>query len=250
MAAFCLLAFWSLRLHATPRPLTSLFEEAGKAYQAGEFNRAREIYSSLVAERKNDPNLYYNLANTYYRLNDPGWAILWYERALRLKPLDSDIRYNLALAKKVLKDNQDNPIQKIFQLPPTGLLLWISTVFLWIWAGVLISYFWKKTWVHDALKTVAAVSFFLWLVLIGWGGFRLWDESQSWAVVLTQNAQIRSGPGTDFVVGATIPAGLKVLLFDEKDGWSLLGVARLGIKGWTQSTNIERVDLAEEQLSR
>ena len=53
---------------------------ADAAYRKGDFARAAALYE---AELKEGPafTLYYNLGNTYYRLNDYGKAVLNYQRA-------------------------------------------------------------------------------------------------------------------------------------------------------------------------
>ena len=43
--------------------------------------------------------LYYNLGNAYYRMDDITHAVLAYERALLLSPGDTDVRFNLQMAR-------------------------------------------------------------------------------------------------------------------------------------------------------
>ncbi len=89
--------------------LTDHLDRAYDAYHAGEvattvgakeqdFNRALRLYSQLEGE-PGDGKLYYNIGNTYFQLEQYGWAILYYLRAQRLLPRDDRIQFHLALAR-------------------------------------------------------------------------------------------------------------------------------------------------------
>lgn len=47
-------------------------------------------------------DLYYNLGNTYYQLQEYPWAILYYEKALALSPYDKEAAHHLKLSQKEL----------------------------------------------------------------------------------------------------------------------------------------------------
>jgi len=236
----------ALAFQATVRAQTSpasLFEDAAKAYQSSQYLKAREIYESMLTERRGDAALYYNLGNTYFRLGDRGHAILWYERASMLEPHDNDIQYNLSLAKADIKGAEEDIWDKILAYPEAHGLLWISTVLLWMWTGTL-----SLTWIRPRLssrrfKRGIAISFALWIVAAGWGNWRLWNESRPWSIIVAPEAQIKSGPSDDFPVGATAPAGLRVLVLEERDGWTLVGLTNAGIKGWVPKGTVERLEM-------
>lgn len=77
---------------------------ADSAYNGDNFQLAVELYSNAIAEQGPSADLYYNLGNSYYRLKQPGKAVLCYERALRLDPTDSDLRANLEFVNSKLTD--------------------------------------------------------------------------------------------------------------------------------------------------
>jgi tetratricopeptide (TPR) repeat protein len=58
------------------------------------FNGALEIYQRLAVEHQAAP-LFYNVANCYFQLGEYPWAILYYERALAIRPRDRRIREQL-----------------------------------------------------------------------------------------------------------------------------------------------------------
>jgi pentatricopeptide repeat protein len=72
--------------------------QAGEYYRNGEFDKAIEIYEELRNEGYEGTSLYFNLANSYYRIGRLGYAILNFERALDISPTDEDVKHNLAFA--------------------------------------------------------------------------------------------------------------------------------------------------------
>ncbi len=77
--------------------------EADSAYQKGKYEEAAQMYEQLLTKGEN-AYLYYNLGNAYYRMHDIAHAVLNYERAALLEPGNSDIRFNLALARSKTED--------------------------------------------------------------------------------------------------------------------------------------------------
>ena len=74
------------------------------AYAESNFNDAIKIYEAVIAEQGGSLPLYYNLGNAYYRANQPGKAILNYERALLIDPSNADVKFNLELARSKTVD--------------------------------------------------------------------------------------------------------------------------------------------------
>lgn len=66
---------------------------ANQAYLRHDYAAAVSLYEHKLTTLKS-PELYYNLANAYYRQKNYGAAILNYERALRLAPHNEAIREN------------------------------------------------------------------------------------------------------------------------------------------------------------
>ena len=82
--------------------------EANKAYSDDKYEQAIELYNKAKAEKGESSNLYYNIANCYYRLGQVGEAVLYYERALKLNPGNDDARYNLKLVNEKNSLETDN----------------------------------------------------------------------------------------------------------------------------------------------
>ena len=72
-----------------------LFKEANELYQQNDIAGAQSTFESILAAGINSSELYYNLANCYYKTGAIPNAILYYEKALKLTPNDPDIAFNL-----------------------------------------------------------------------------------------------------------------------------------------------------------
>ncbi len=81
------------------------FDEANALYRAEKFDLAAKKYESIVSqEKKHSSELYFNLANSYYKLNKIAPAIYNYEKALLIDPANDDARNNLVFAQKMMID--------------------------------------------------------------------------------------------------------------------------------------------------
>ncbi len=84
--------------------LTGVFGEANKAASVGDYDAAIARYQELVDAGVEDPDVYFNLATSYAHVADYPRAILYYERALVLRPSDSKASEGLHDAERALEE--------------------------------------------------------------------------------------------------------------------------------------------------
>jgi hypothetical protein len=77
-----------------------LWAKGNACYKAGQYDSARALYEQIAQQKPDNACLYYNLGNTYYRLNKIGPAVLNYERAIRLDPEYRLAKENILLTKR------------------------------------------------------------------------------------------------------------------------------------------------------
>ncbi len=87
--------------------------EADVLYSSGAYEQALHAYESIITTRGISSELYYNIGNCYYKMNDIAKAILNYERAMLLNPNDDVIHFNLELAKSKTID-KITPLSELF----------------------------------------------------------------------------------------------------------------------------------------
>ena len=89
-------------------------QQADNLYAQEHYREAAEIYESILKNQGVSKELYYNLGNCYYKLDEVALSVLNYERALLLDPSDSDTKANLALARGKTADKVTPPSEMFF----------------------------------------------------------------------------------------------------------------------------------------
>ncbi|QLE01334.1 tetratricopeptide repeat protein [Galbibacter sp. BG1] len=97
----------------------ALFKKGNDFYNEGKYQKAIDAYLEVSENNEHSAALYYNLGNSYYKLNQIAPSIYYYEKALLLDPNDQDIQNNLQFAKNMTIDAIDvmpqTGIDKIFE---------------------------------------------------------------------------------------------------------------------------------------
>lgn len=86
---------------------SALISEADQAYMDNDFEKALDLYLQAAETEGSSSALYYNIGNTYYRLNELGNAVLYYKKSLKIDPKNSDAQTNLDFVKTKLIDEQE-----------------------------------------------------------------------------------------------------------------------------------------------
>ena len=229
----------------------NLKEKADSAYLQEKYDDAIALYDSLAAVEGSSVEVYYNLGNCYYKLDDMARAVLNYERALLLSPGDEDIRVNLELARS-------KTIDKIVPHHEVFLVTWwrsfVNLTGADLWSVLSIVFFVAML----ALVFMYLFASSVWLQKSGfYGGFVMllccivtnicaWQQSErreerSGAIVMSSSAVVRSTPsasGTDLFV---LHEGTRVDITDNSmREWKEIVLAD-GKKGWISTSQIERI---------
>src|SRR4051812_28063954 len=77
---------------------TVQWQKAASFYAAKQYDSAAIYFEQVAAMKPRNADLYYNLGNSYYKLNKVALSILNYQRALRITPDHKLAQDNLALA--------------------------------------------------------------------------------------------------------------------------------------------------------
>ena len=246
----------ALAVALTPRPALAdghgdlaAFQNANRMYDDGEYEEAALSYERLIGLGADDPTLYYNLANAYYKTDDLGRAILNYTRARRLAPFDADIAANLELALRKadtspsLRTRPPALAQLAERLPP-GLAPPIALA-CWIALGVLASA-WALGWAWSrsraALRTAVALAALAALFAsIAFGeyiGDRHW---RSVGIITAETVEVFSGPGERYASRFNLDAGDEATIIQTRGGWSRISVPGSEFEGWIRQSGAETV---------
>ena len=123
--------------------------EADSAYAKNDFATAVELYESILQNGDESAAIYYNLGNSYYKMDNIAKAVLNYERALLLTPGDSDIRFNLELA-------QSKTVDKVTPMSEMFFITWIRSL-----TDMQSEKGWARTGIIAFILTILALVLFI-----------------------------------------------------------------------------------------
>lgn len=224
--------------------------EADSAYAQQKYQVAIEQYEQLLKQGVS-ADLYYNLGNAYYRTDDITRAIINYERALLLSPGDSEIRFNLQLARSKTID-KITPESEMFFVTWYHSLVNLMSVDGWAFMALcslalavilsLVYLFSERIWLRKFgffSGLVLIVIFVMSNVFASHQKTKLLDRTG--AIVISSAATVKSTPaenGTDLFV---LHEGTRVEITDNsmKD-WKEIRLAD-GKEGWIESKRIELI---------
>jgi len=97
-------------LEVNPRSIEGTYNLGNSLYKQGKFPEAAEQYQLIAAQEKDPVKLaqvFHNLGNISMKNKQYDKSIQAYRQSLRLNPKDDETRYNLALAQKLLENQQN-----------------------------------------------------------------------------------------------------------------------------------------------
>ena len=219
---------------------------AEAAYTAEQYDKAVELYESVLRSYGDSHELYYNLGNSYYKIGKIAHAILNYERALLIKPGDSDIRFNLELAKQ--QTDKIEPLKKFFlkewfdsiqnlisvdSWATTGIVCFI------LFIGCLVLFFFSK-WMR--LKKIGFYFSIVLFVIVVFANIFAYNQkseliNRNGAIVFAPTVTVKSSPddsGTDLFV---LHEGTKVFIRGNVGDWREIELED-GNVGWINKKDI------------
>jgi tetratricopeptide (TPR) repeat protein len=233
---------------------------AGEAYaaywQKGNDLYAKKVYDSaamcfekIAAGKPSTPEVYYNLGNTYYRLNKVGLAVLNYERALRLNPDYKEAKENLMLTQNRIA-NHIAEVPEIFfmkwwqaitrQDKATMWAVWGAVLFLAALAILTLKRFKKSISGETTGRAVALLGFF-WMVTLLFGFVAAGRAGKSaGAVVMLNDTPLNPTESHSLKAVCQMPEGTVVTILQEKDNLMQVRIPD-GRTGWVPATVVEKI---------
>ncbi|RED48757.1 tetratricopeptide repeat protein [Seonamhaeicola aphaedonensis] len=225
----------------------SLFEEGNALYNEGKYAEAIDKYMAILESEKHSADLYFNLGNAHYKLNNIAPSIYYYEKALQLEPNDKDINNNIAFARNMTIDAID-------VIPDTGfsrLLKGITNTFSFDnWARVsialvfcfvllfLVYYFAFSTLIKRLTFISSLVSLFLVCVTLAFAFYKFnLDKKDNPAIIFTQEAKVKSDPNVRSDEVFRLHEGTKVQVVNSYNNWKKIELSD-GKTGWIVSEDI------------
>ena len=229
---------------AGPSGLESSWQSANQFYSDGNYEDAVNQYESILNSGYESSELYFNLGNAYFKLNQIPSAILYYEKARKLAPEDEQINFNLALANSRIVD-------KMEPLPEFFLRTWwkgardIFSSNRWAGTGI---FFFILALISAAVFIISTqviqrkISFWAGVVFLGFMMISLTFSYSSYheysrqtsGIIFTPTVTVKSSPSDGSVDLFVIHEGTKVLVTDRVENWCEVKLAN-GNVGWVRT---------------
>ena len=224
--------------------------KANKAYSDGFFANAAELYKNVISSGYESVDLYYNLGNACYKMNDYASAILYYEKARKLDPGNEDVNFNLKIANSKITDKIE-PIPELFYKRWYRVLVESFSVDKWARTGLvtlflslvgLAFYVISKRlivrkvgfWIGISLVLVSVFTF-----LFAWQGYNeILNRKEG--IVFSPTVTIKSSPDEKSVDLFVLHEGTKVELLDNIGGWYEIRIVN-GSVGWVPGNALEKI---------
>jgi tetratricopeptide (TPR) repeat protein len=224
-----------------------IYASAGEAYKNMQYRDAAASYEQLLAQGYRIAEVYYNLANCYFKTDSIARSILNYERALRLSPDDEDAAHNLRLA-------QQRTIDRIEPVPRPSLIIkwnrflesastdgWGTFALIALWAAFATAAVGLFSGARRILFSLAGILFFasvFFLMLSTLQARR--NASDASGIIMSASVNVKSAPDGSAGNIFLLHEGTKVQVVDRVGDWNKIRLAD-GKIGWIERTAVEKI---------
>ena len=227
-----------------------VFANANQAYQAGNYRLAADSYESILKNGNVfSQELYFNLGNAYFRLNQIGLSVLNYERALRLDPSDTDVQQNLVVARSRVSDDIE-PITNVFFIRWWHNLrgvfpadTWATFGLFFLWLGAAGFALWlldkeRQRKKYGFITGLAAVPLSILMFLLAQNAATVMKTPL--AIVISSQTMLRNAPDPNATTVNTLHEGLKIEILDKIGSMTKVKLPN-GEDGWLPTTDVEKI---------
>jgi hypothetical protein len=224
---------------AIPQP-DSAFARANQAYNRGEYADAVQGYRAILAQQGYSVPVLFNLGNAWWRLNQPGRAVLNYERALRLAPGDEAIANNLRRVQQqaALPATQSAPLSRKLGLVSLDALAWIGVAASLTLCTTILIMRSRRPKALPVIRSTAVVSA---IVLVATGVILIcsWPDIDR-AVVLADATPVHIAPALAADVSFRLKPGTLVDEGSRYEGYVMVHTDD-GRSGWVSAQQVARI---------
>ena len=226
----------------------TLFVSANELYRNGAFEEAIKKYKKIESQDTVSSELYLNLGNAYYKLNKVGPTIFYYEKALKLDPLNVDVKNNLIFAKRLALDNIEEVPKTVFQRINKNYLQklsyndWAIVVVVLSFSSAiffLLFYFGYSSTRKRIYFTTSGISLLLLIfsIFITYNQYSQTTKNIE-AIVFVKKTAVRNAPTFNSEEIFILHEGTKVMVLDAVDNWKKIKLID-GKQGWMIADEIK-----------
>lgn len=225
-----------------------LFEQGNTLYNDGKYQEAINKYMAILETDVHSAELYFNLGNAHYKLNNIAPSIYYFEKALQIQPNDSEIQNNLNFARNMTLDAIDvipevgiskvlNNASNVFSFDTWAIL---AVCFVIVSVFLFINYYLSngpKTKRFSFTFGFAAIFLMIGSLTAAFHKFNL-DKNNKPAIVFVQETRVRNEPNLRSEEAFRLHEGAKVQVLDTIENWKKIKLSD-GKTGWISGSDIQ-----------
>lgn len=226
----------------------AIFDQANTLYNEGKYADAIDKYTSILKSGNHSAELYFNLGNANYKLNNIAPSIYYYEKALQLAPNDNDIKNNIAFARNMTIDGIDvvpeSGFSKLIKSITNAFSFdaWakLSIVLVFCFVVLFLIYYFTYSSLKKRLTFISSLTALFLCCLAVIFAFHKYDldKNDKPAIVFAQESKIKSEPNLRSEESFRLHEGTKVQVLDTIAEWKKIKLSD-GKTGWVLSEDIK-----------
>ncbi|MCZ4318287.1 tetratricopeptide repeat protein [Aequorivita viscosa] len=228
----------------------NLFDQGKELYKNGKYQQAINAWMQILDKGEHSAELYFNLGNAQYKLNQIGPSVYYYEKALQLSPNDSDIKNNLAFA-------ENARIDSIEPLPQTVFSKWyksiagvftfngwavLAVIFSILFVALFLFYYFAYTEKRKRLLFASSMFAGIFLVATLTMAFLTYSDftKKQPAIIFASEIEVKTEPSMGSSVAFILHEGTKVQISAQDGNWYRITLAD-GKDGWIPATDLKQL---------
>ena len=223
----------------------SLFINANQDYANQSYSLAIDKYQSIISSGTESSELYYNLGNSYYRVNEIHQAIYFYEKSLKINPNFTEAIENLELCNQLLIDKIEKMPEIFYKIYYENLknflsIKWwkiTSLIFIWIYFLFYLTKILFKKRFNFSQNIFLVFSLLFFVIYQDISNDSLENKE---AIIFSQVIDIMSAPSNQANKLFTLHIGSKVTINDQIENWVNISLAN-GSKGWVALRHLKEI---------
>ena len=229
----------------------TLFNQGNSLYNEGKFQDAITTYEAILETENHSAELYFNLANAYYKLNRIAPSVYYYEKALLLNPNDNDIKNNLSFATNMTIDAIEvipeigfsrltNQVINAYSFDTWALF---SIVCVILFVILFLSYYYSYSSTRKRFAFLISIMAFIFALVslsIAFQKHTL-EQKDNPAIVFAQESEIKGEPNLRSEIAFKLHEGTKVQVLEAyNENWVKIKLSD-GKTGWIPSQDIKEL---------
>ena len=228
----------------------SLFVQANELYRQENYAEALKAYEQIEAMNQESWALYYNIGNIHYKMNRVAPAIFYYEKALKLRPDQQDVRFNLEFANQMVLDNIEPLPRNLGQRFMDAVILkltyetWakIAVGLAFLFALLFLMYHFSYSTGKKRFYFIASIVTVILVTTSVFFAFRnqLYVNNNREAIVFAPEVEVMNAPTTTSETYFELHEGTKVTVLESLDNWKKIRIAD-GKIGWIDEKHLSEI---------